>query len=86
MSDWLRTYYGPAFENLKPEVVIDGQKHAVVKITNPDRARRYSSIGYVLVRKTSSHSMNNQKPLHEGIASHYDMERMKMQLQAADRR
>lgn len=86
MSDWLKAYYGSAYENLKPEVVIDGRKHAVVKITNPDKARRYSSIGYVLVRKTGSHGTNNQKPLHEGIASQYDLERMKMRLQLADLR
>lgn len=82
--DWLKKYYGKDFDLLNPEVVLDGKKKAVVKLTKTG-ARGFSGVGYVLIDKNGSHLASSHKSLHEGMPTKTDMDRMKEILTKEDK-
>lgn len=80
---WLERYYGKDFDFLNPEVVFDGKKKAVVRLTRTG-SRVNSGIGYVLVDKNGSHLASTPKSLHEGVPSQADLDRMREVLKKED--
>lgn len=80
---WLKKYYGDDFEKLSPEVVEEGKKFAIVKLTG-QVGRSFSGVGFVLIKKTDSHNSSKSVSLHEGLPSAADMERMKNELRKAE--
>lgn len=81
---WLQKYYGKHCEVLHPEVVIDGQKVAVVRLVKSEAPPGFPKSGYVLIRKDGTHSGGAQQSLHEGVATQADMDRMTAIHQEAD--
>jgi len=75
---WLKSYYGKEADNLRPVVVIDGEKKAVVRIT------KNGKFGFVLLAKTGLHNSTPITSLHEGLPSADDLKRMKAALEAAE--
>jgi hypothetical protein len=75
--EWLKTYYGKQTETFNPQVVIDGSKYAVVRLTKTEAPRGFSKVGYVLIRKDGRHVGGAQRSLHEGLANQDHLERMK---------
>lgn len=72
---WLKDYYGKDFDFLNPEIVKDGKKWALVKLSRR-ASKGYSSTGYVLIKKAGTHIASNYQSLHEGPVSQKDMDRM----------
>lgn len=82
---WLQDYYGNEIGAFNPEVVVDGRKHAIVKISRAGTKKAfYSSIGYVLLRKGGRHGASGHLSLHEGMANQQDLDRMLIALKKAD--
>lgn len=81
---WLERYYGKDFDFLNPQVIHDGAKKAVVRLTRVGD-RGYSGIGYVLIDKSGNHFSSTPVSLHEGVPSQKDLDRMKEVLKAADK-
>lgn len=80
---WLKKYYGSDFEKMNPEVVDEGKKFAIVKLTR-QVGRDFSGVGFVLIKKTDSHNASKSISLHEGLPSAADMKRMKDELKKAE--
>lgn len=76
---WLKTYYGRDFDWLNPEVVKEGKKWAIVKLQRKAE-KGSSSIGYVLIQKTGSHTASTYRSLHEGLPTKEAMEKMEAAL------
>lgn len=80
---WLERYYGKDFDFLNPQIIFDGEKKAVIRLTRVGN-RGFSGIGYVLIDKNGSHLASTPKSLHEGIPSQADLDRMKEVLRKED--
>ncbi len=76
-TPWLMNYYGAETDLYRPEVVFEGWKWAVVKLSRTDSDKGFTKVGYVLIRKDGSHVGGAQQSLHEGLASQADLDRMK---------
>lgn len=64
-TNWLKTYYGNDFDFLNPQVIKEGKKWAIVKLTR-QATKGSSSIGYVLIKKNGTHAGSTYFSLHEG--------------------
>lgn len=82
-AQWLKTYYGKDLDFLNPEVIKEGKKWAVVKLTR-QATKGVSSIGYVLIKKTGSHTASNYFSLHEGVPTKDDLALMDKKLATED--
>ncbi len=82
-DQWLKTYYGKDFDFLNPELVKEGKKWAIVKLTR-QATKGFSSIGFVLIKKNGSHLSSNYQSLHEGPPTKEAFALMEKKLVAAD--
>lgn len=83
MSEWLQKYYGKEADFLNPEIILDGKKKAIIRLTRTG-GKGFSGIGYVLVDKHGSHSTSSPMSLFEGVPSLADMNHMRETLQKED--
>ena len=83
---WLKDYYGKNFDSFKPEVFLDGNKFAVVKISGQaDKSLGHSNIGYILVNKSGRFGATPHRPLYEGVAGALQLQLMKQALATTDK-
>lgn len=80
---WLMDYYGRDFDMLNPEVVMEGEKYAVVRLRKVF-TNMIGSVGYVLIKKNGSHASTPFKSLHDGVATPVDVDKMKKELAEAE--
>lgn len=83
MAHWLKTYYGPDHEAFTPSLVREGQRFAIVRIT--DMTQKASKIAYMLIRKTGRHGQSREKPMHEGMPSQPVLDQMFAVLDQAEK-
>jgi hypothetical protein len=77
MADWLRAYYGSEWPSFSPSVVREGKRFAVVRITDTSqKGATFSKVGYILLRKTGKHGQTKERPLHEGVPTRPDLDKM----------
>jgi hypothetical protein len=81
---WLSDYYGASCQYLNPIVVQEGKQWAIVRLMKAAKTPGYSSVGYVLIKKTGRHIATPHFSLHEGVAQEADLQRMQKALQEKD--
>jgi hypothetical protein len=79
----LHTYYGKDFDVLNPEVVLEGQTHAVIRLLRAV-PNMISSVGYVLIKKSGSHTSSSHVSLHEGVLDMAGMAKLRKALADAE--
>lgn len=85
-ADWLKDYYGKAFNELTPDVVKEGRNYAIVRLIGSNKNRAFSAIGYVLVKKNGRHGATPHQSLYEGVPSLVEFQGMVDKLNQAEAR
>lgn len=80
---WLKKYYGGDFEELSPEVIHEGKRLALVKLSRESQFG-FSGIGFVLIEKNGNHLAGPHMSMHEGMPTPEKMEEMKKVLEQED--
>jgi hypothetical protein len=77
-TTWLKKYYGPWFDKLRPTVIMDGKYNAVVRVAH------VGASAYVLIQKGGSHEKTPHTILLERVPGPADYTRMREALVVAD--
>jgi len=79
MKAWLKKYYGEQFvQKLRPSLVLEGRKHALVRLANQ------GDVNYVFIQMRGQHGVTPTKVAYEGIPNPKDLERLRQELATLD--
>lgn len=76
---WLKNYYGSYITILRPQIVMDGEHRAVVRLMSGGK------ISYVLIKKRGMHVATPHEAVFSGIPNAEDLGKMRTLLDSKDK-
>ena len=81
---WMLSHFASDLVRLNAELVEEGKRYAIVRITDTNQKSGYSKVGFILVLKSGRYGVTPHDSLFEGMPNVSDFFAMKGKLEKKD--